>query len=259
MKIVLRNWRNTCLLSALMACGVILSACDLTTPTSTIPVSRDLAFWQERFAAINERVRQGNVDLIFIGDSITHGWEAAGKATWDKYYGDRNAANLGIGGDCTQHVLWRLKNGNLDGISPKMAVVHIGTNNFNDTPHDIAAGVEAIVKELRQRLPATRILLLAIFPRGDIAERDRQKLKDASAEFSILDCDPMVDYMDIGDSFLDADGAVQTSIMPDLLHLSEAGYQLWADAIEPKIAEMYAKSLVETDWNVLWALLWRIL
>ena len=117
---------------------------------------------------MNARVKQGNVDLIFIGDSITHGWEEAGKDVWQKFYGKRNAVNLGIGGDQTQHVLWRLDHGNIDGISPKLAVIMIGTNNAGSgqQPEQIAEGIKAIVEQLRAKLPETKILLLAIFPRG---------------------------------------------------------------------------------------------
>ncbi len=116
---------------------------------------------------MNERIKKGNVDLLMIGDSITHGWEGAGKDVWKKYYEKRNAVNLGIGGDQTQHVLWRLEHGNIDGIRPKLAVLMIGTNNAGcGNPREIAAGVQAIVEKLRTKLPQTKVLVLAIFPRG---------------------------------------------------------------------------------------------
>ena len=108
-----------------------------------VPVPRD-GGRLDRHEKFNERVKQGNVDLMFIGDSITQGWEGAGKDAWDKHYGKRNAVNLGIGGDRTQHVLWRLDNGNIDGISPKLAVLMIGTNNSNgndNTAEEIGAGI----------------------------------------------------------------------------------------------------------------------
>ena len=96
----------------------------------------------QRHEAINARVKEGSVDLVFIGDSITQGWERRGKDVWTKFYGQRNAANLGIGGDRTQHVIWRLNNGNLAGIAPKVAVIMIGTNNSgSNTPAEIADGV----------------------------------------------------------------------------------------------------------------------
>ena len=115
-----------------------------------------------RYESINARVKQGDCDMIFIGDSITEGWETGGKEVWQKYYGQRKAVNLGIGGDRTQHVLWRLDHGNIDGISPKLAVMMIGTNNIGgntaasstrDTPEQVAEGVQAIVERLRTKLP----------------------------------------------------------------------------------------------------------
>ena len=141
---------------------------------STKPVPRNDAWWQDRHKSMNERVKKGNVDLLMIGDSITHGWEGGGKEVWKKYYEKRNAVNLGIGGDQTQHVLWRLENGNIDGIQPKLAVLMIGTNNVGcGNPKEIAAGVQAIVEKLRAKLPQTKVLVLAIFPRGADAQGPR--------------------------------------------------------------------------------------
>ncbi|HEX3726224.1 MAG TPA: GDSL-type esterase/lipase family protein, partial [Pirellulales bacterium] len=132
-------------------------------PSTVVPVPRD-GGWMQRHESFNDRVKQGHVDLIFIGDSITQGWEGGGaKDIWQKYYGQRDAVNLGIGGDRTQHVLWRLDHGNVDGISPKLAVLMIGTNNSNgkdNTAEEIAAGIEAIVKKLRAKLPQTKVLIL---------------------------------------------------------------------------------------------------
>ncbi len=211
-------------------------------PATVQPVPRDNDGWLERHESMNARVRQGNVDMVFIGDSITHGWEGAGKETWDKYYADRNAVNLGIGGDRTEHVLWRLQNGNIEGISPKAAMVMIGTNNHRDnTAEEIAQGVEAIVALLRAKLPETRILLLAIFPRTDVAEEYQAKVKEASALYAKLGDDPMVDFVDIGKVFLDQDGVLQASIMPDFLHLSKEGYERWAEAVEPWLGRMLAE------------------
>ena len=123
--------------------------------------------WLERHRRFNQRVKQGNVDLLMIGDSITHWWETDGKPVWDHYYGHRNAVNLAISGDRTEHVLWRLENGNLDGISPKLAVLMIGTNNHMSSPPEVTANdIRLIVKKIRTACPKTKILVLAIFPRG---------------------------------------------------------------------------------------------
>lgn len=203
------------------------------------PVPRD-GNWMKRHESFNERVKKGNVDLLLIGDSITQGWEGAGKAVWEKHYTPRNAVNLGIGGDRTQHVLWRLDNGNVEGISPKAAVLMIGTNNSGtNSSVQIAEGVEAIVKKLRTKLPKTKILVLGIFPRGATIDDAKRKV-NAGANLSIrkLADGEMVHYLDIGDKFLNNDGTLSKEVMPDLLHLNEKSYTTWAEAIEPKVKEL---------------------
>ena len=132
--------------------------------------------WMNRHKSFNARVKKGDVDLLLIGDSITHGWEGRGKNVWAKFYGKRNAVNLGIGGDRTQHVIWRLDNGNIEGISPKLAVIMIGTNNAGgNTPEQIAEGIKVIVERLRKKLPEMKVLALGIFPRGtDDTDKRRQ-------------------------------------------------------------------------------------
>jgi beta-glucosidase len=179
--------------------------------------------WMKRHESFNNRVKQGNVDLLFIGDSITQGWEGAGR------YAKRNAVNLGIGGDRTQHVLWRLDNGNIEGIKPKAAVLMIGTNNSgSNTPEEIADGIKAIVAKLRTKLPETKILVLAVFPRG---ADDKDARRQVNVKTNAL-------YLDIGPKFLGADGTLSKEIMPDLLHLSPAGYKIWADSIESHVEKL---------------------
>ncbi|HWQ92695.1 MAG TPA: GDSL-type esterase/lipase family protein, partial [Clostridia bacterium] len=136
--------------------------------SAIIPVPRDQDGPRNRFEELNKRVRaaRGEVDVMFLGDSITQGWEGSGKNVWQKFYGHRKALNIGIGGDRTQHVLYRLENGNIDGIKPKVTVLMIGTNNSNrddNTEGEILEGVTAIVKKLRASLPETKIILVAIF------------------------------------------------------------------------------------------------
>jgi lysophospholipase L1-like esterase len=203
------------------------------------PVPRE-GGWMNRHNSFNERVKQGNVDLIFIGDSITQGWENAGKEVWAKSYGSRNAVNLGIGGDRTQHVLWRLDHGNIDGIKPRLAVIMIGTNNSNsNTSEQIADGTTAIVKKLREKLPDTKILILGTFPRGaDATDAKRMVNQGANEIVAKLADGKMVEYLDIGPKFLNEDGTLSKEIMPDLLHLSPKGYQIWADSIEEHVKRM---------------------
>jgi beta-glucosidase len=205
-----------------------------------VPAPRD-GGWMKRHESFNERVKQGKVDLLFIGDSITQGWEGqGGKAIWEKFYGKRNAVNLGIGGDRTQHVLWRLDNGNLYNIHPKLAVLMIGTNNSGtNSSEQIAAGVKAIVEKLRTKLPETKVLVLAIFPRGANKDDAKRKVNEgANAIIKGLADDKMVYYLDIGPNFLQDDGTLSKEVMPDLLHLNEKSYTTWAESIEPKVKEL---------------------
>ena len=196
--------------------------------------------WMNRHESFNARVKQGDVDLLMIGDSITHGWEGSGRQVWEEFYGKRNAVNLGIGGDRTQHVLWRLDNGNIEGISPKLAVIMIGTNNCgNNTPEEITEGVEAIVNKLRTKLPNMKILVLAIFPRGENDnDGGRKENMKANELISKLADDKMVYFLNINDTFLTKDRVLTREIMPDLLHPNEKGYRIWAEAMEPTIAKL---------------------
>lgn len=193
-----------------------------------------------RHESFNKRVAEGNVDLVFIGDSITQGWEGAGKRVWAEYYGKRNAVNLGIGGDRTQHVIWRLDNGNFKDITPKAAVIMIGTNNSgSNTSQEIADGVTKIVEQIRKKSPKTKILLLAVFPRGANKDDGRRKVNQGANQiFSKLDDGKHVHYLDIGKAFLDDDQTLPREIMPDLLHLSPQGYEIWAKSIEAKLASL---------------------
>ncbi len=231
------------LLASLLFIGLVSASVvaqdALTVSDAVTPVPRD-AKWMKRHESMNERVKQGNVDLVFIGDSITQGWEGNGKAVWKKFYGERNAVNLGIGGDRTQHVMWRLDNGNLEGISPKVAVIMIGTNNSGtNSPEEIAEGVTEIVKQIREKTPQTKILVLATFPRGaDPSDAKRQVNQKSNDIVAKLADDEHVFYLDISDKFLGDDGSLSKEIMPDLLHLSEQGYTIWAESIEPTLAKL---------------------
>lgn len=230
---------------ALLLVSTSVFAASDKSHSAVTPENRH-SWWTLRHFAVNERVKQGNVDLIFIGDSITHSWENAGKELWEKYYTKRNAVNMGFSGDRTQHVLWRLDNGNIDGISPKAAVIMIGTNNSNgtdNTPEEITDGVIAICKKLRDKLPKTKILLLAIFPRGEKPDAQRERIANANEIASTiadskLDPEDMIYYLDIGPKFLEPDKSISKEIMPDFLHLTPKGYEIWAEAIEPKLAEL---------------------
>jgi lysophospholipase L1-like esterase len=236
-------------LCALVAASLLSSTCLVSaqggTHSAVKSAPRPDRNWQDRAKLLDQRLKDTpDTELLFIGDSITQGWEGEGKQVWEKQYAKRKAVNLGIGGDRTQHVLWRLENAPLDGVKPKAAVVMIGTNNSNgedNTPGQIAEGITAIVRKLRERLPNTKILLLAIFPRSENFAPQRGKLTQVNQVIAKLDDGQNVHFLDIGHRFLNNDGVLPGEIMPDYLHLSPKGYQIWADAIEPKLAELLAK------------------
>jgi lysophospholipase L1-like esterase len=200
--------------------------------------------WKERHERFNKISQEGKAEVVFLGDSITQGWEGAGKAVWEEHFADLNAANFGISGDRTEHVLWRLANGNFDGLSPQLIVIMIGTNNIghgSSTPEQAADGVRAIVENLHAKMPEAKLLLLGVFPRGEKAEDDlRQKTVEINGRIEKLDELDYVKYVDIGAKFLEDDGTLSKEIMPDFLHLSEDGYRRWAEAIAPHVKELLA-------------------
>jgi lysophospholipase L1-like esterase len=187
--------------------------------------------------------KKGGVDVLFLGDSITAGWRGNGKDVWAKQYDPLKAANFGIGGDRTQHVLWRITNGELEGIQPKVAVVMIGTNNTGtDSAEDIAEGIKTIVQTIREKSPQSKVLLLAVFPRGkEIPNPGNTKIQEINKTIAKLDDGKMIRYLDIGPKFLGEDKQIPKDIMPDYLHLSPQGYQIWADAMMPLLTEMLGK------------------
>lgn len=200
-------------------------------------------WWAARHQANLALAQQGGWELVFIGDSITQGWEGSGRTTWEALYQSRKALNLGYGGDATEHVLWRIDNGELDGLQPKAVVIMIGTNNTGhrkeETPESIAAGVEAIIGRVRAKCPDAKLLLLGIFPRGATAS-DPMRVKNDSANVLIsnfADGDRIV-YLDLGAKFLNEAGELSREIMPDLLHPKEKGYAIWAEAMEPALRRL---------------------
>jgi lysophospholipase L1-like esterase len=217
------------------------------------PSPREEEWWKTRQAAIDAQVQKGNVDLLLLGDSITHSWEAL-PVLWKKYFGPWNTINAGFGGDQTQQVLWRVSNGNLNSIQPKAVVIMIGTNNSGGntyTAEDIADGIAAIVCRLRTELPHTKILLLAIFPRGSEKQMGDKtmdatynpqwaKNDKASQLASKLADGKNVFYLNINKAFLNDKGVLTRAIMPDLLHLSEKGYEIWGEAMMPTLEKLMA-------------------
>lgn len=202
------------------------------------------AGWMKRHEGFVEIAKKGDVNVLFLGDSITDAWRGkAARPTWEKYFVPLKAANFGIGGDRTEHVLWRISNGELQGIQPKVAVLMIGTNNAgSNSAEQIAEGITAIVKKLGELSPRTKVLLLGVFPRGPKAGTPiREKIAQINKTISKLDDGKRVKYLDIGDKFLKNDGELTKDIMPDFLHLSARGYEIWGDAIAPAVQRMVGK------------------
>ena len=227
-----------------------ISAISTFAHSAIDPAPRNEPSWQDRQKLLNKRAADAGdkAQVIFIGDSITQGWEGEGKETWAKYYAPRNAVNLGIGGDRTQHVLWRLDNGNLNGLKPKAAVIMIGTNNSNgedNTPGQIAEGVTAIVKKLREKLPDTKIILVAIFPRSENFSAHRGKILQVNQVIHKLADGKDVFWTDFGHRFVKSDGTIPRDLMPDYLHLSSKGYEIWAEAIEQRLSQVLGDQRVK--------------
>jgi lysophospholipase L1-like esterase len=201
-------------------------------------------WWKDRHEHCLRMTLYGRADVAFLGDSITQGWEGDGDSVWDTEVAPFKAANFGFSGDRTDHVLWRLQQGELIGMRPKLIVVMIGTNNIGQggTPEDAAKGVRAIVQYLTDKLPKSRILLLGIFPRGQTtADPLRQRVAEATAMFKECANGERVKFLDIGSQFLQPDGTLSIAMFPDSLHPNASGYVIWARAIEPVMKEMLAR------------------
>jgi lysophospholipase L1-like esterase len=204
--------------------------------TATRPEPREGA-WMDLHQSFLARAAKGDVDLLFLGDSITQGW--GDNDVWNRHYVPRRAANFGIGGDRTQHVLWRIEHGELDAIKPRVVVLMIGTNNLgSNTPAEISAGIAAIVQVLRTKLPESKVLLLGIFPRAERPGPIRDDIRAVNDSIAKLDDGKTIKYLDISKRFLNDDATISKDVMPDYLHLSHKGYMIWADALEPTLWAM---------------------
>lgn len=198
--------------------------------------------WAQRHKAKVAEAAEGGHDIVFIGDSIIQGFEGAGKAAWKSLTDGKKALNLGVSADRTQEVLWRLMNGELEGVDPELFVLMIGTNNtgHNQEPaENTADGVRLIVELLRDRSPEAQILLLSIFPRGEMPENPLRKINnDINLIIKDLADGENVHWMDMNGVFLDENGVLPKSVMPDSLHPKEKGYSMWAEAMAPEIERL---------------------
>lgn len=229
--------------------GLLLALCPLATVLAqdnpaVKPLNRDIP----RHKQFLEKVKSGEGDVIFLGDSITQGWEGAGKKAWADTFAPMKAVNLGIGGDQTGHVIWRITEGKeLEPLKPKAAVIMIGTNNTGGhSAEQIAGGIKAIVEELRKQKPEMKILVLGVFPRGGGVEKGadapadklNKKIPAINEIIAKLDDGKHVFYKDIGKKFLSEDGTLTRKMMPDLLHLSPEAYEAWANAIKDDVQKL---------------------
>jgi lysophospholipase L1-like esterase len=219
-----------------------VEAADQPTPKVTRRGAPDTGFMRLH-AAYVAKAKAGGIDLYMEGDSITDFWEHKHKANWQRAFAGWKAADFGISGDRTQHVLWRIENGELEGVNPKVIVLMIGTNNLPantvygaNTVDETFDGVKAIVAKMQELAPAAHILVLGVFPREDKPLGD--KIKALNDKIATLDDGKLVKYLNINDHFTNADGKLLPGVMlKDKLHPDEKGYDAWAAAIRPQLTE----------------------
>ena len=231
------------MLTALFALSLISHGQAVPDHVATTPAHRlESGWWKTRHDQKVAVTNAGGVELAFLGDSITHSWENGGKEVWEKYYAHRNAANFGFSGDRTEHVLWRLENGEMMAAKPRVVIIMIGTNNIghgSSDPKMTADGVHAIVFKLLSEIRGVHILLLGVFPRSlNADDKMRKDVADATDRFKWLGESEHVTFLDIGKYFLRPSGEMRTTMLPDNLHPNAAGYEIWAKAMEPTLAKL---------------------
>lgn len=233
---IIKHTKTAILISAAFATFAPLPALA-EIPKPAQPEKRADQFFadkcQENLTSIKNA--NGEVDLVFVGDSITDYWQE--QPVWKKPFKPRKILNLGISADKTEHVLWRLQHGELDGYKARLFIVMIGTNNREPAP-EIAEGIKAILDEIKKQQPQAQILLLGIFPRGE-KETDAGRVRNVNVNQLIKKFNGgVVHYLDIGAKFLQPDGTMSKEIMPDFLHPGAKGYSIWAEAIGTVIEEL---------------------
>lgn len=217
---------------------------DTSAALTPAPLEEEWAveWWMPRHEEKLKEEGRESAEILLIGNSITHGWENEGKDVWESYFGDYGTFNIGYSGDRTENVLWRFEHGELDGINPKLALLMIGTNNTGhrqDPPECTTRGIEIILEELKDRLPETKIVLLAIFPRSESPDDELRKLNnEINNRIEKIAENEDALFLDINHIFLNDDKMLPEEIMPDFLHPNEKGYELWAKEIEPTVLEL---------------------
>lgn len=225
-------------LSALAGLAALGAELESTTPVAA--KTNGEKWWNGNCDRIDADIKKmdGKIDLVFVGDSITARWR--GTENWTKHWSSYKAINMGIGGDQTQHVLWRLQNGDLDGYKAKLFVVMIGTNNMwarDADPANAAAGVKAVINLIQAKQPQAKILLMGLLPTGEKPNPGRDK-RMAVNELISKFAGGSVEYIDISAKYLQADGTINKETMHDFLHLTPKGYDIWAESIAGKVKEI---------------------
>lgn len=210
-------------------------------PVGSLPAKRttdfpwmSVAMWDRMHAEDVLVAEHDNVDVLFIGDSITAGWDPA---LWQQHFAPLKSANFGIGGDHTGNVLWRLQHGAIGNIKPKLIILLLGVNNFghlNETPIQVAEGVARVVQQLRLAWPASKILLNGVFPFEESADSPRrQEVKELNRRLAAVADGRRIIFKDYGGLFLQQDGSISAEVMGDHLHPTKKGYEIWAKAMLP--------------------------
>ncbi len=239
--------------------GVSIAADEFFRTTRPVQSTEDRAAaagwgtgtWRDQHDAINRIGESGPLDLVFLGDSITQSWGGPGRkvgapasAVWDEFFGAKRAANFGISGDRTQHVLWRIQNGNFDRIAPKLIVLMIGTNNLrHDSPEAIARGTVQVVADLVQKCPTSNVLVCSVLRGKDDTDPLRVKARKLNelVERRIrgISIDDRVHFADLESVFYDEKGVADAKLMRgDFVHFQVAGYRAWAQAVAPLVREL---------------------
>lgn len=245
-----RTIRASKVIAGMLAVSLFGAADAPTAPSAAaVPEVRTLESWVKGHESFAARSKKGDVDVLFLGDSLTARWEVEGKNAWTGLPSGWKSAHYGLGGDRTQNLLWRIGAGReLAGIDPKVIVLLIGTNNIGgDSPAEIAAGVKAILSELRKQKPKSHVLLLGLLPRlgKPVATADKDvppenlhpKVAAINARLAPFD-DDAVTFVDVGPKILDGDGKMPRSAMPDYLHLSAEGYAAFAAALRRPVDDL---------------------
>lgn len=238
----------------------ILQGVAQETNNATIPTPKlenDFYDWYKRHDKVKEIIKKGPVQLVFIGDSITHMFggkpqseKPFGEAVWNKYYAHRKAVNMGFGWDRTQNVLWRLNNGEFNGISPKVVVILIGTNNLtgtkncrNNKPQEIFEGIKTICENIHNKSEKSQIVLLELLPRSP--EKFVAPIQKTNKLLASLNKKEYITVLNIYKKMADGKGLPKKGLMRDSVHPSVTGYKIWAQTLEPVLSNLLGDKKIE--------------